>query len=242
MRNRLACIVRAKCNPCGGKRASKRWRRVERESGGDGAAVVPGQCPFISRFVECQNTSFIYRRLAFFQDATSSADEKRVYYAIRLEVTRAKGGSPLSMNPMREGGPAAVCTREHKADFQWFTSSHQTRRADRRENAFGRRFPFIRAVFMPGPIFIHAQPRAWGERRVSRWNREHSAPKHSLATDECISVEFDKVESSRDQWFFNISRLNCLASTNHFILFIFPLQQFFFITLRYLIKESLTVQ
>jgi hypothetical protein len=76
-----------------------------------------GQCPFISRFVECQNTFFIYRRLAFFQGAASSADEKRVYYAIRLEVTRSEGGSPLSMNPMRGGGPAAVCTREHKADF-----------------------------------------------------------------------------------------------------------------------------
>lgn len=46
------------------------------------------------------------------------ADEKRVYYAIRLEVTRSEGGSPLSMNPMRGGGPAAVCAREHKADFQ----------------------------------------------------------------------------------------------------------------------------
>lgn len=53
-----------------------------------------------------------------FQDAASSADEKRVYYAIRLEVTRSEGGSPLSMNPMRGGGPAAVCAREHKADFQ----------------------------------------------------------------------------------------------------------------------------
>lgn len=35
--------------------------RVEDGGGGDRA----GQCPFISRFVECQNTFFIYRRLAF---------------------------------------------------------------------------------------------------------------------------------------------------------------------------------
>lgn len=64
---------------------------------GRGLADVPvsAGCPFISRFVECQNTSFIYRRLAFFQDVASSADEKRVYYAIRLEVTRSEGGSPI---------------------------------------------------------------------------------------------------------------------------------------------------
>lgn len=154
-RNRLACIVRAKCSLSGNELGKRLGRRVA--SGG----LRAGQCPFISRFVECQNTSFIYRRLAFFQDAASSADEKRVYYAIRLEVTRSEGGSPLSMNPMRGGGPAAVCTREHKADFQWFTSSHQTYRAHRRENAFGRRFPFIRAVFMPGPIsFMLSQ--GWG--------------------------------------------------------------------------------
>lgn len=118
-----------------------------------------GQCPFISRFVECQNTSFIYRQLAFFHDAASSADEKRVYYAIRLEVTRTEGGTPLSMNPMRGGGPAAVCARERiKQIFSDLRRSHQTPR--------GSPWKRLRPPFSIHPRgfhartdFIHVQPR-----------------------------------------------------------------------------------
>ena len=42
------------------------WERmIEQRRGWRVTVVANGQCPFISRFVECQNTFFIYRRLAF---------------------------------------------------------------------------------------------------------------------------------------------------------------------------------
>lgn len=87
-------------------------RAIEQTTGRgeDGSGGCAGQCPFISRFVECQNTSFIYRQLAFFQDVASSADEKRVYYAIRLEVTRS-GGWIAIVDESDAGRRARRCLR-----------------------------------------------------------------------------------------------------------------------------------
>lgn len=93
-------------------------------------------------------------------------DPPRSYALRRAEL-------PLSMNPMRGGGPAAVCAREHKADFQWFTSSHQTHAA-----RIAVKTPSA-AVFHSSARFscpdrFHSRPAKVGGKRVSRWNREHS--------------------------------------------------------------------
>lgn len=149
------------------------WRIAAGVAGGD--PCMPGSV-HLSRVLSSARIRPLFTGDSRFPGrCIESADEKRVYYAIRLEVTRSEGGLPLSMNPMRGGGPAAVCTREHKADFQWFTSSHQTHTA-----RIAVKTPSA-AVFHSSARFsypdrFHSCLAKVGETRIiSRWNREHSA-------------------------------------------------------------------
>jgi len=81
---RLTRIVRAKRNPRRGLRAN-----VQTAGAGDGDRVRP-VCPFISRFVECPDTSFIYRWLAFFQDAASRVLTRNVFIMRSASKLRAR--------------------------------------------------------------------------------------------------------------------------------------------------------
>jgi len=81
---RLTRIVRAKRNPRRGLRAI-----VQTAGAGDGDRVRAA-CPFISRFVECPDTSFIYRWLAFFQDAASRVLTRNVFIMRSASKLRAR--------------------------------------------------------------------------------------------------------------------------------------------------------
>lgn len=80
----------------------------------------------------------------------------------------------------------------------------------RRENAFGRRSPFIRAVFMPGPISFMSS-RGWGDASLDETENSQSPPpllppqstplKRNFATAECACVEYDEVSRTGDPLF-----------------------------------------
>lgn len=214
MRKRDRLRKREKCSPSGSERPSKRqgWWIGRREGG------WRSMCRTVSIYLAfCRVPEYVlYLQAArVFQDVASRVLTRNVFIMRSASKLRApEGGLPLSMNPMRGGGSAAVCTREHKADFQWFTSSHQTHTA-----RIAVKTPSA-AVFHSSARFscpdrFHSCLAKVGGRRVSRWNRERSVHECSFATTECMCVGFAKLFQVGD-FSINLSKLQIFI--NQFIL------------------------